>query len=202
MLCPHCQARLRETDPECAKCGISLKKADSLLGAVPRLIAGLSDGAGLIDRKETRRILKQLRETHIAFPQIELSVVTLDGIPSGVNLQAYTFWLFNRSDIVRNLDSDGRNYDILLTIDAGGSNAAMIVGYGLEPLVGRRHLRAALDAGRSHLMAGAYAAGVLRIIEHLQTQLRDIATGTPAAFALPPVRVAKAKSMVEAALDF
>jgi len=202
VFCPYCQARLRETDPECAQCGINLGKVDSLLGAVPRLVSGLSDGAGLIERRDQRRILKQVRETHLAFPQVELSVVTLDGIPPGVNLQTYTFWLFNRSDIARHLDSDGRNYDILLTIDAAGDNAALIVGYGLEPLVGRHHLAKVLETGRPHLIAGAYAAGVLIIIEHLHAQLREIADGTPAAFALPPIAVAKTKSMTEAALDY
>ena len=91
MLCPYCQARLRETDPECANCSISLEKADALLGAVPRLVGGLSDGAKLIGRSDSRRILKQLRETHILFPQVEVSVVTLDGIPPGVNLHTITY---------------------------------------------------------------------------------------------------------------
>jgi uncharacterized membrane protein YgcG len=202
VLCPYCQARLRETDPECANCGISLEKADALLGAVPRLVGGLSDGAKLISRSDSRRILKQLRETHILFPQVEVSVVTLDGIPPGVNLQAYTFWLFNRSDVVRRLDSDGRNYDILLTIDASGSSAAMIVGYGLEPLVGPRHIRKALEPGRPHLTAGAHAAGILVILESLKATLKEVATGTPAAFALPEAPIVKAKSMTEASLDF
>lgn len=173
-----------------------------MLGAVPRLVSGLSDDAGLMSRRDSRRIHRELRETHVRFRQVEVSVVTLDGIPAGVNLPTYTFWLFNRSDVVRKLDTDGRNYDILLTIDAAGRNAAMTVGYGLEPLVGKRHLRQILDAGQAHLAADAYAAGVLMILEKLRETLREIALGTPAAFALPDTPVVEAKSMAEAALDF
>lgn len=202
MRCPFCKAPLRETDPGCGGCGISLEKIDTLLGAVPRLVSGLSDGAGIISRKDSRRILGQLNETHILFPQVEVSVVTLDGIPDNVNLGTYTFWLFNRSDVVRQFDTEGRNHDILLTIDASGRRAALTVGYGLEPLVGERHLTEVLAAGEPMLVADSFTAAVLAMLEAMQKVLREVATGARAAFALPADPEAPKRSIAEAALDY
>jgi hypothetical protein len=59
-----------------------------------------------------------------------------------------------------------------------------------------------IEPGRPHLTTGAQAAGILVIIESLQATLKEVATGTPAAFALPEAPIVKAKSITEASLDF
>jgi len=133
---------------------------------------------------------------------VEVSVVTLNAIPDTVNLGTYTFWLFNRSDVVRQFDTEGRNYDILLTIDATGRRAALTIGYGLEPLVGEQHLSKILAAGEPMLIADSFAAATLAMLESLQGVLREVATGARAAFALPADPEAPKRSMAEAALEF
>ena len=202
MRCPFCQAPLEETQASCGGCGISLERMDPRLGPAPPVSSGLADLAGILSAKDCRRIRRELREIEIVFQQLHVSVATVDGVPEGVNLSAYTFWLFNRSDIVRQFDTDGRNYDILFTIDSRSRHAALIIGYGLEPFVGKHHLTEVLASGHSHLVVDGYAAAILTMLDTLRTLLREIAAGIPAAFALAPAPVVEAKSMTEAALDF
>lgn len=179
-----------------------MERADGVLGTVPRLTSGLSDDAGMVSKRDGRRILKELKETHVQFPQVDVSVVTLNGIPDQVNLSTYTFWLFNRSEVAQQLEIEGRNHDVLITIDAASRKAAIIIGYGLEPLIGPRHLQRILDAGRPLLLAGNNAAGILIMLENLRSLLREIAAGTRRAFALPEERTDVKKSMTEAALEY
>ena len=202
MRCPFCQATLAETQPSCGGCGISIEKMDAMLGAAPAIQGGLSDGAGLLSKKDRRRVQQELREFPNTLPQLRVSIATFRGIPDKLTLSAYTFWLFNRSDIVRKFDKGGRNYDVLITIDGAARNSAMMVGYGLEPFVGKHHLDAALATGHGHLVADLYGPALLTIIDALRETLKKIAQGIPEAFALPQAPVVEAKTIAEAALDF
>jgi uncharacterized membrane protein YgcG len=202
MLCPFCQSPVEETTPACGGCGISIEQLDAMLGAAPAILDGITDSAGLFEKKERRRLLASMREFSNIFPQLRVSIATLNGIPEKLNLPAYTFWLFNRTDAVRKVETDGRNYDILFTVDAHSRRAALIVGYGLEPLVGKHHLAKVLQTGHDHLLTGRYAGGLLTMIDQLTTTLKEISAGVNTAFAIGAPPVAKAKTMAEAALDY
>lgn len=202
MRCPYCQAGLAETQSQCSGCGLSLSAIDALLGAPPALRVGLSDGAGLLGRRDRRRVAREIREFPNTLPQTRLSVATFPRAPDQVPLGAYAFWLFNRSDIVRKLDKGGRNHDILIALDARTRNAAITIGYGLEPFVGKHHLQSVLASGHGHLVADLYGAALVTIIDKLRDTLKKISAGIPAAFALPVAPVAKSKTAAEAAMDY
>ena len=156
----------------------------------------------MLSRRDRRRVRRELNELNIQFPQLRVSVTTVDGIPEKLNLSVYTFWLFNRSDVVRKFDTDGRNYDVLFTIDARTRRIALIVGYGLEPFVGQEQIRQVLDTGYSMLVADRHAAALLTMLEALSAMLRKAGHEIASTFALPPTPEGQKKPLVEAALEY
>ena len=146
MHCPYCQQSVAEESAQCAACGLDLARLDGVLGFAPVLQAGLTDKAGVLIPAAARRIRRALAQFRERFPQIQLALL-LQEAPAIVPLTTWAWWLFNRSQFSLALDKGFVNRDILLAIDPVSRQAALTIGYGLEPFVGKRDLGDALAAG-------------------------------------------------------
>ncbi len=173
-----------------------------MLGVAPGLGGIVADRAGIFSTADRRRLSRELNEFHLTFPQLRLTVVSVKEVPKEISLGVYSFWLFNRSDVVRQMDAEGRNRDLLLTLCPIHHRAALMVGYGLEPFVGARHLDAVLAAGSSFFQARQFAAGVLTVLDAMHSTFKALAEGIPRAFALSEPPEPLARSMAEVALDY
>ena len=87
MRCPYCKTRSEAGSASCPRCGISLEKVTRLFGVVPRIVEGISDGAGILSDHAKRRIKSSAVELSIRFPQMTFSVVTAN-LPKKTSLRA------------------------------------------------------------------------------------------------------------------
>ncbi len=184
MHCPYCQHTLTEDAAQCAACGLSLDRLDGVLGLPPMLRAGVTDFDEVLSAAETRRVTRALRQFRERFPQTQLAVL-FGTAPATVPLRTWVWWLFNRSQFSLALDKGFVNRDILLVIDPTRRQAALTIGYGLEPFVGKRDLTDALAAGRVALEAGEWAEACREILIALDHSLRQIIGRMPLTYGVP-----------------
>lgn len=184
MHCPYCQQSVAEESAQCAACGLDLARLDGVLGIAPVLQAGLTDVAGVLIPAAARQIRRSLSQFRERFPQIQLALLVQEA-PTVVPLTTWAWWLFNRSRFSLALDKGFVNRDILLAVDPVKRQAALTIGYGLEPFVGKRDLSDALAAGQSALAAGDWAETCGRILVALDDGLRQILDRMSRAYGVP-----------------
>ena len=155
-----------------------MQRLDLKFGAVPRHDAHVTDVTERLPEKELEKLRARVALFERKFPQTFLSVFII-GLPEGVEVGEYAFWLANRA-LFSALETVGEeNFDILLVVNTTAGAAALTVGYGLEPFVTEDDLEAALEAGRASWMGGDIAAGIRACVDKLQERLRRIALTAP-----------------------
>lgn len=171
-----------------------LGQLDQRFGVVPWHRAGITDTTGLISDRQLARLERWRDYFQHRFPEAKLSVF-MRRQPSDFELRAYSFWLFNRGHFAGSVAQLGQNNLVLLTIDPGAQQAALTVGYGLEPYLGEEALQAVLEKAGGAFRRGDYAGGVRRCIRALVPLLRDnlLAAGGGA----PSPRVTESKPALQ-----
>lgn len=142
---------------------------------MPRLTAGFSDLAGLFRPPDARRIADASARLHERFPQVSCSIVTTSLKPLQP-LTAYAFWLFNRGGICRDLHRGHKSRELLLTLDATNARASLMIGYGLEPFVGREVLQDMINAGAPHFAREHWVDGIVAVLDATTNRLAEIVT--------------------------
>jgi uncharacterized membrane protein YgcG len=170
MNCPYCQAELSELAAECPGCRLNLNRVYALLGAVPRLEPDLTDHCETLDKRERRKILRQLRALRERFPQLDLQVLCRH-FPDEHPFAVYAFWIHNLGGISREQEKAGHNHSVLLILDPVARKSALTVGYGLEPFVSRSELDELLDRAAPAWTDRAWAEGILTVLEGLGSLL-------------------------------
>ncbi len=149
-----------------------LGQLDQRFGVVPWHRAGVTDTTGLISDRQLARLERWRDYFQRRFPKANLSVF-MRRQPPEFELRAYNFWLANRGNFGGSLPQLGQNNLVLLTIDPGAGQAALTVGYGLEPYLSEEALQAVLEKASGSFRRGDYAGGVRRCIRALVRLLRD-----------------------------
>lgn len=173
MRCPFCQNPCHEETVECSHCGFSLPKLDQYLGSVPKVRKGISDEHGRLRTKERSRVLGAISRLEKKFPQIGFTVL-IEKVKPEVPLHLYAFWIFNRSTVCASVSTGAVNRDILLTIDAPGRRASLMIGYGLEPFMSAQHLTDTLEHAREELTAGDFQGAIVAVLERLEAHLQQL----------------------------
>lgn len=173
MRCPFCQNPCHEETVECSHCGFSLPKLDQYLGTVPKVRKGISDEHGRLRGKERGSVLGAISRLEKKFPQTGFTVL-IDKVKPEVPLHLYAFWIFNRSTVCASVATGAVNRDILLTIDAPGRRASLMIGYGLEPFMSAQHLTDTLEHAREELAAGDFQGAILAVLERLEGHLLQL----------------------------
>jgi hypothetical protein len=184
--CPACDQTLNESDPACSCCGFCLDQADATFGLPPRIVAPITDHDHHLSSAARRRLRTAIRAFVKRYPQVQLTLLLHDK-PEGHQDKAYLFWLFNRSTTHTAMQTGGGNRQLLLWIQPTARLAALMPGYGLEPILSpEQHLTPCLQAGHSQLAKGQIANAALAIIDQLQQQLQNLATQLPTTFGWAP----------------
>lgn len=181
MRCPSCRQPAAEHLAVCAHCGFCLEAVDRALGAPPALAAPLADLAGALARRERAAALRDLRAFSHRFPQLS-PVCVLAGVPSGVPVEIYAFWLFNRAGLFSISETGGSNHGLMLLLDPDSQTLAAMPGYGLEPFVGEDGLEPALAAARLSLAKGDAARAISVFFRETGACLARIAGQLPRVF--------------------
>jgi hypothetical protein len=171
--CPYCHTPLRETSPECSGCQMDLEKLARAMGPTPVILAGISDGCNLFSRPETKRLSKVISAYQSRFPQCRLHVITRI-FDQKAELPPIIFWIFNRADLSEGTSKQGKNRDIVILIEPKRKQAAMIVGYGLEPILPQQALDQIIERAQPYLTSGEYLAGMEIAIEGLSELLKSV----------------------------
>jgi hypothetical protein len=190
MRCPYCRTRLTELAAECPSCRLTLGRAKSLLGPVPRLGQGVADPAGALPAGDAARIGKAIGRLSWTFPQVSLHVL-LHAFPAEHPFDLHVFWLFNCGGFSAESHKGGENRTILLALDPAGGRSALMVGYGLEPFLGDEALDHLLELAEPAWIAGDWTRGILEVIAGLDRLLESAALEVAAGFGLSALASAK-----------
>lgn len=177
MRCPYCDAALEETSPECPGCRLDLRRAAQLLGPVPRIEPEVCDSSGALTPAESKRLRRQVDEIARRFPQVRVQLVFrhfTDGHP----IRLHAFWMFNLGAFATETEKLGGNRRILLLVDPVAANAALTLGYGLEPFIADDELDDLLEMAEDRWRNKEWHAGAMTLLDGLDSLLERAALRT------------------------
>jgi uncharacterized membrane protein YgcG len=161
--------------PQCAQCGLTLADLDRKFGIVPLYSRYLTDRTERLSLRDARQLRQAFCLFQTKFPQLLFSVMLVELHPPAP-ISEYAFWLINRARFSEFQATGTKNLELLLVIDPGAKEAALITGYGLEDYVTEQDLAEALNAARPGLEAGDLANAIRDCIDFMTGRLREIAT--------------------------
>jgi uncharacterized membrane protein YgcG len=181
MRCPACRQSITETEPACLQCGFSLAALASQMGIAPQLTRPVADVDNVLSATERRTMTKAVQQLEQRFPDIS-GVVVITEIPANLTPEIYAFWLFNRTSLFSEVEKGGNNHGMLLLLDAMSPRAAVMIGYGLEPLLPETTLELCLRPLAASLLNGKRTAAVEAFFRELERQLTTLAETWPQIF--------------------
>ncbi|MDB4323044.1 TPM domain-containing protein [Akkermansiaceae bacterium] len=137
------------------------------------MFGGISDGCQLFGKSETKKLAKIIRGYQESFPQSRLHVVTRT-FDQKVDLPVILFWVFNRAGLSEESAKQGQNRDVVILIEPHRNQAAMIVGYGLEPVLPQQALDQIIERAQPFLGSGDYLGGMEIAIDSLTELLKSV----------------------------
>lgn len=173
MRCPSCQVPFSAPPPKCPQCGLTLTELDRKFGIVPLYSRYLADRTERLSLRDASQVREALRLFQRKFPQLLFSVVLIDLRPRAP-VAEYAFWLINRACFSEFQATGPKNFELLLVIDPGAKEAALITGYGLENVVAEEDLEATLNAARPKFEVGDLAGAIRSCIEFMTRRMREI----------------------------
>jgi len=147
------------------------------------MFGGISDGCQLFSKSNTKRLAKIIQAYQERFPQSRLHVVTRT-FDQKAELPAILFWVFNRAGLSEESAKQGQNRDVVILIEPHRKQAAMMVGYGLEPLLPKGALDGIIERAQPFLTSGDYLGGMETAIERLEKLLISVSQELPSSVGL------------------
>jgi uncharacterized membrane protein YgcG len=159
---------------ECAACRLSYPRASALLGAVPRLEAWVADTTNTLSESDQTRFKRRLGEMQRRFPELVPQIV-MHCFPDAHPFTLHVFWLFNAADFAGTSRRGSRNHALLLAIDPGRNEVAIMPGYGLEDFLTEESLGRILDAAAPWFRQRRWIDGILQVLDELDMLLEKSA---------------------------
>ncbi len=147
------------------------------------MFGGVSDGCQLFNKAETKKLAKLIQAYQNNFPQSRFHVVTRT-FDQKADLSVILFWVFNRAGLSEESAKQGQNHDIVILIEPHRQQAAMIVGYGLEPILSQQALDQIIERSQPFLSSGDYLGGMEIAIAGLTELLKSVSQELPASLGL------------------
>lgn len=173
-----------EESVECPACRLTLDRAASLLGPVPRTNIGIGDNAGLLPPRSKAKISRAIRRLEWTFPQVGFHLLT-HCFPQEHPFELNVFWFFNCGGLSGENTKGGANRQILLAVDPAQGKSALMAGYGLEPFLADDAMDHLLELAEPSWRAELWEKGVLDIIAGLGRLLESASREATEAFGLP-----------------
>lgn len=151
------------------------------MGIAPQLSRPVADLGGVLSASEHRTMARAVQLMEQRFPDISGAVV-ISEIPAHLTPELYTFWLFNRTSLFSAVEKGGNNHGVLLLLDSQSARAAVMIGYGLEPLVPETILEICLRPAAASLHKGKLAAAGEAFFREMERQFTTLAEQWPMIF--------------------
>lgn len=174
MHCPFCQTSLKADAPECPACRLTFPRTSALVGAVPRLAPALADPLQQLAPGDAAKIKKRIGEIERQLPQLVLQVM-LHCFPAEHPFGMHVFWMFNAANFAGDSRRGKDNQSLLVALDTGRCESAILPGYGLEPFLQRETLDHLLELASPAWEVGNWSAGLLRVLDGLEQLLLSVA---------------------------
>ena len=168
--CPSCGEQASEGDAACLSCGYGFEFAASMLPYEAPPLRKFIDFEGHLAREDIKDGQRALEKLRARFPQVTLCTCVVE-VPDGVSVTEFGFWLFNQSVPNGPRMVERRLHSILFTIDPKRKEAALTVGYGLDPFVDDEALTRCLEAVHKPLAVGHYGRAIRRLCAALRPAL-------------------------------
>ena len=178
MRCPCCRQPLPSAAAECPHCRFSFASAQRYFGGGAPLEFPLSDLAGRLGWRQSRRVRRRLLGMAEVFPQIQFAAVLLEA-REDVPFAAQAFWLFNGGGLAPAQESGHLCRLMLFVLDVAQSRAACMVGYGLEPFIPPEALNRIAGAAADGLGRGQPAEAMLKALAAARVELARICQTLP-----------------------
>lgn len=175
MRCPYCQNPVEAEASECPVCRLSFPRTGTVLGAVPRLTPVVSDALGVLRHSYHRKLRARISTLESRFPGLVLQVLIHD-FPDSHPFRLHVFRIFNAAAFAGEANRGMDNRAIVLAISPGRGEAALMPGYGLEPLLPIEALDHLLDLAGPAWQDGRWLDGITRVFDGLEPLLESSTT--------------------------
>jgi hypothetical protein len=192
MRCPYCRTTLVEHSAECPSCRLTLDRAASLLGPVPRITPVVGDLAGIVGQSGRKKIKKAIAQLEWSFPQVHFHLLAHAFSPEHP-FDLNVFWFFNCGALSGEHEKAGKNHTILLALDPLQKKAAIMIGYGLEPFLSAEAIDHILELAGPAWVKREWVRGILEVIEGLGRLLESSSVSVATGFGLSPLVAASSR---------
>lgn len=130
----------------------------------PPPLLPILDAADIFTRDDVLHIEAARDAIRRDFPQFQWRICTV-AMPPDTNLSIFGFWLLNACPLHEDETKDERTWTILLLINAGTGQAAVIPGYAAEPFLSDDDWKKILGSMAQSWSMGRSAEAVVRFFE-------------------------------------
>lgn len=174
MLCPSCQTPLKPDAGKCPSCQLSYPRNSSLLSELPPLTPGIADTTGLLDVPTKASLEKRLLAIQRRFPQLVPQIV-VETFSKQYPLSLHAFWIFNAENFIANSARGKENHTLLIALDPVRNEAAIVPGYGLEPVLPPEALDQLLELAAPAWDQHHWDDGLIKLLDGLDSLLESVA---------------------------
>jgi len=145
IVCPSCSGPLKSDSKWCPRCNFTGSRTLELFPhSAPPLLPVL-DAVGLLDDPAVRKVEAARDKLRKKFPQFHWKVCVVH-LPEGIALPVFGFWLLNASPFQPKETLEDRAWTVLLLINSGTGDAAVVPGYAAEPYLSNDEWKVPLEA--------------------------------------------------------
>ncbi len=134
----------------------------------------MADTTLSLSKSDHFRLQRRIQDMQLRFPQLVMQVV-IHHFPAEHPFAMYVFWLFNAASFAGSQARGKDNHALLLALDPGRGEAALMPGYGLEPLLESDALAQILDQAAPAWSTRNWTEGILGVLDGLDRLLESVA---------------------------
>lgn len=167
--CPSCGGPLKPDSKWCPACHFTGAKTLDLFPHPAPPLLPILDAVGLLDTPAIRKVETARDKLAKKFPQFRWRVC-LVSLPENIALPVFGFWLLNASPFQEKEPLEDRAWSVLLLINTGSGDAAVIPGYAAEPYLSNDEWKLSLEAMKGKWHERKPADAIVRFFKasHLQ----------------------------------
>lgn len=133
----------------------------------------VADTTGQLKGAAIGRLRKEIVRIQRRYPQLVVQIV-LHTFPVEHPFTMHAFWLFNSGAFSGEAKRGGNNHSILILVDPGRCESAIVPGYGLEPLMRSEVIEHLLEMAGPAFESRKWETGLQIILDGLEGLLETI----------------------------
>lgn len=170
--CPACGGPLKADAKWCPACDFTGEKSLDMFPGDPPPLLPILDAVGALDDDGIRKIVASRENLRRRFPQFQWRICLVE-LSKQTSLPLFGFWLLNTCPLDDGESMDDRAWTILLLINAGTGQAAVIPGYAAEPFLSDDEWKSILVTMADSWSAGKPADAIVRFFTASRSRLDE-----------------------------